>query len=69
MLGIWMYFFDEGDWGAPVVEPGPENFNPDDGINSIGEQGISKHHTPAETIGHGTVVSIIILMFFTNLLL
>jgi hypothetical protein len=64
-----MYFFDEGDWGAPVVEPGPENFNPDDGINSIGEQGISKHHTPAETIGHGTVVSIIILMFFTNLLL
>jgi hypothetical protein len=50
------------------VEPGPENFNPDDGINSIGSEGISKHHTPAEAIGHGTVVSII-LMFFTNLLL
>ncbi len=68
MLGIWMYFWEESDWGGPVVEPGPTNFNPQDGINSIGEQGISKHHTPAETIGHGTVVSII-LMCCTSLLL
>jgi hypothetical protein len=68
MLGIWRYFWDEGDWGGVPVEPGPENFNPDDGINSIGSEGISKHHTPAEAIGHGTVVSII-LMCCTSLLL